>query len=198
MAATLWCAARATSLRNGLVSAVQLGGDTDTVAVLVGGLIGGKLTTGQVHAELPWHQLVILPEPRNDTEFGVRAPAEPCRHAQTRRTAQQGRPGGTPESADAGLTMAVCTTTGSTGVRRKPATGRLNRWSAVCGGLLMAAWASAAVGRLYQVTLRTCHKWRRRRGSEFCTAAATDLARPLTAPGGRQWVPASLLERLAR
>jgi ADP-ribosyl-[dinitrogen reductase] hydrolase len=63
VAAALWCATRATSLRDGLVSAVQLGGDTDTVAALVGGLMGGKLTTEQVRAELPWHQLVVLPEP---------------------------------------------------------------------------------------------------------------------------------------
>jgi ADP-ribosylglycohydrolase len=62
-AAVLWCATKATSLRNGLVSAVQLGGDTDTVAALVGGLMGGKLTAEEVHAELPWHQLVVLPEP---------------------------------------------------------------------------------------------------------------------------------------
>ncbi len=61
--AVLWCATRAASLRSGLVSAVQLGGDTDTVAALVGGLMGGKLTAGQVRAELPWHRLVVLPEP---------------------------------------------------------------------------------------------------------------------------------------
>jgi ADP-ribosylglycohydrolase len=61
VAASLWCATRATSLRGGLVSAVQLGGDTDTV----GGLMGGKLTTEQVRAELPWHQLVVLPEPKS-------------------------------------------------------------------------------------------------------------------------------------
>ena len=65
VAAALWCTTRATSLRTGLVSAVQLGGDTDTVAALVGGLIGGKLTAGQVRAELPWRQLVILPEPES-------------------------------------------------------------------------------------------------------------------------------------
>jgi ADP-ribosylglycohydrolase len=59
----LWCATRASSLRSGLVTAVQLGGDTDTVAALVGGLMGGKLTAGQVRAELPWHRLVALPEP---------------------------------------------------------------------------------------------------------------------------------------
>ena len=63
--AALWCATRGTSLRSGLVSAVQLGGDTDTVAALVGGLMGSKLTTEQVRVELPWHQLVILPEPES-------------------------------------------------------------------------------------------------------------------------------------
>ena len=65
VAAALWCATRATSLRSGLVSAVQLGGDTDTVAALVGGLMGCKLTAEQVRAELPWHQLVVLPEPES-------------------------------------------------------------------------------------------------------------------------------------
>jgi ADP-ribosylglycohydrolase len=63
VAAVLWCSTRATSLRDGLVSAVQLGGDTDTVAALVGGLMGCSLTAEQVRAELPWHQLVVLPEP---------------------------------------------------------------------------------------------------------------------------------------
>ena len=65
VAAVLWCATRATSLRSGLVNAVQLGGDTDTVAALVGGLMGSKLTAEQVRAELPWHQLVVLPEPES-------------------------------------------------------------------------------------------------------------------------------------
>ena len=65
VAAVLWCATRAMTLRNGLVSAVQLGGDTDTVAALVGGLMGGKLTAEQVRTELPWHHLVVMPEPAN-------------------------------------------------------------------------------------------------------------------------------------
>ena len=65
VAAVLWCATQATSLRNGLVNAVQLGGDTDTVAALVGGLMGCKLTAEQVRAELPWHRLVVLPEPES-------------------------------------------------------------------------------------------------------------------------------------
>jgi ADP-ribosyl-[dinitrogen reductase] hydrolase len=63
--AVLWCATSATSLRSALISAVQLGGDTDTVAALVGGLMGGRLTAGQVRAELPWHGLVVLPAPES-------------------------------------------------------------------------------------------------------------------------------------
>jgi ADP-ribosylglycohydrolase len=35
VAAALWCATRATSLRSGLVNAVQPGGDIDTVTALV-------------------------------------------------------------------------------------------------------------------------------------------------------------------
>jgi ADP-ribosylglycohydrolase len=65
VAAVLSCVALAPSLRGGLVSAVQLGGDTDTVAALVGGLLGCKLTVEQVHGELPWHQAVVLPEPQS-------------------------------------------------------------------------------------------------------------------------------------
>src|SRR5262249_28063521 len=65
VAAALWCATRAASLREGLISAVQLGGDTDTVAALVGGLMGCTLTAEQVRAELPWHRLVVLPEPED-------------------------------------------------------------------------------------------------------------------------------------
>ena len=64
VAAVLWCATRATSLRDGLVSAVQLGGDTDTVAALVGGLMGCPDRRAS-RAELPWHRLVVLPEPEN-------------------------------------------------------------------------------------------------------------------------------------
>lgn len=65
VAAVLSCVARASSLRDGLMSAVQLGGDTDTVAALVGGLMGCKLTAEQVRAELPWHRDVVLPEPES-------------------------------------------------------------------------------------------------------------------------------------
>ncbi len=65
VAAVLWSVTGATSLRSGLVSAVQLGGDTDTVTALAGGLLGGKLTAEQVRAELPWHGLVVLPGPES-------------------------------------------------------------------------------------------------------------------------------------
>jgi ADP-ribosylglycohydrolase len=60
--AVLSCVAQATSLRGGLMSAIQLGGDTDTVAALVGGLLGCRMTAEKVRAELPWHRLVVLPE----------------------------------------------------------------------------------------------------------------------------------------
>jgi ADP-ribosyl-[dinitrogen reductase] hydrolase len=83
VAAALWCATRATSLRSGLVNAVQLGGDTDTVAALVGGLMGGKLTAKQVRAELPWHRLVVLPEPET-------AMAETAAALATTRAVQSG------------------------------------------------------------------------------------------------------------
>jgi ADP-ribosylglycohydrolase len=65
VAAVLSCVAQAPSLRDGLVSAVQLGGDTDTVAALVGGLLGCRLTAEQVRAELPWYRAVVLPEPES-------------------------------------------------------------------------------------------------------------------------------------
>ena len=63
--AVLSCVASTSSLRGGVVSAVQLGGDTDTVAALVGGLLGCKLTVEQVRGELPWYQAVVLPEPES-------------------------------------------------------------------------------------------------------------------------------------
>jgi len=58
-------ATRATSLRDGLVTAVQFGGDTDTVTALVGGPMGSTLAAKQVQAELPWHPLVVLPQPED-------------------------------------------------------------------------------------------------------------------------------------
>jgi ADP-ribosylglycohydrolase/tetratricopeptide (TPR) repeat protein len=63
VAAVLSCVTKAPSLRSAIVNAVQLGGDTDTVAALVGSLLGSQLTPDQVRTELPWHQAVMLPEP---------------------------------------------------------------------------------------------------------------------------------------
>src|SRR5262249_1508922 len=63
VAAVLSCVAQAPSLRDGQVSAVQLGGHTDTVAAFLGGLLGCRLTAEQVRAELPWYHAVVLPEP---------------------------------------------------------------------------------------------------------------------------------------
>ena len=60
--AVLSCVAHTPSLRGGLVSAVQLGGDTDTVGALVGGLLGCCMSPEEVRTELPWHRLVVLPE----------------------------------------------------------------------------------------------------------------------------------------
>jgi ADP-ribosyl-[dinitrogen reductase] hydrolase len=60
VAAVLSCVAQALSLREGLVGAIQLGGDT--VAALVAGLMGCRLTADQVHAALPWYQLVKFSE----------------------------------------------------------------------------------------------------------------------------------------
>jgi ADP-ribosyl-[dinitrogen reductase] hydrolase len=62
VAAVLSCVAQALSLREGLVGAIRLGGDTDTVAALVAGLMGCRLTADQVHADLPWYQLVKFSE----------------------------------------------------------------------------------------------------------------------------------------
>lgn len=58
LACTLW----ASTLRDGLLQAVGMGGDTDTVAAITGGLLGARLTVTDVLAELPWHAAVLLPD----------------------------------------------------------------------------------------------------------------------------------------
>lgn len=60
--AALACTLRASSLRDGLLQAVEMGGDTDTVAAITGGLLGARLTVPDVLAELPWHAAVLLPD----------------------------------------------------------------------------------------------------------------------------------------
>jgi ADP-ribosyl-[dinitrogen reductase] hydrolase len=59
--AVLACVTEAPSLPEALTMAVRLGGDTDTVAALVGGLLGCQLSPTEVHAALPWSTRVNLP-----------------------------------------------------------------------------------------------------------------------------------------
>ncbi|MGH3899342.1 MAG: ADP-ribosylglycohydrolase family protein [Pseudonocardiaceae bacterium] len=80
--AALACTLRASSLRDGLHHAVGMGGDTDTVAAITGGLLGARLTVPDVLTELPWHTAVLLPDAMLVTETSsalaaVRASAKP-------------------------------------------------------------------------------------------------------------------------
>jgi ADP-ribosylglycohydrolase len=59
--AVLACLVGATSVREALLSAVRLGGDTDTVAALVGGLAAARSSTAQLRAELLWAEAISLP-----------------------------------------------------------------------------------------------------------------------------------------
>jgi ADP-ribosylglycohydrolase len=60
--AALRCVRQADSLRAALIAAVQLRGDTDTVAALTAGLLGSQLTTDAVLAQLGWSEHVCLPD----------------------------------------------------------------------------------------------------------------------------------------
>ena len=62
VAAVMFCLIGSDTLRQALVNAVQLHGDTDTVAALVGGLLGSQLTPNDIRAQLPWSKAVLLPE----------------------------------------------------------------------------------------------------------------------------------------
>jgi ADP-ribosylglycohydrolase len=48
-------------MREAVLSAVRLGGDTDTVAALVGGLLGCGLEVDEVREQLDWLDDVRLP-----------------------------------------------------------------------------------------------------------------------------------------
>ena len=72
VAAVLSCVLRAASLRDALVEAVRIGGDTDTVAALVGGLLGARHTPDQVTAGLPWSAAIQLPPASNLADIGKR------------------------------------------------------------------------------------------------------------------------------
>ena len=62
VAAALACIKSASSLRSGIEAALALGGDTDTVAALVAGLMGCQLEMHEIDEILPWKDKVILPE----------------------------------------------------------------------------------------------------------------------------------------
>jgi ADP-ribosylglycohydrolase len=57
----LYCIASAPTLESAMLTAVGLGGDTDTVAALAGGIVGSRLTSDQVRTELTWSERVLLP-----------------------------------------------------------------------------------------------------------------------------------------
>jgi ADP-ribosylglycohydrolase len=63
LGAVLYCVATGPSLAEALLTAVALGGDTDTVAALTAGILGCRFTPDQVRAELPWSQHLHLPPP---------------------------------------------------------------------------------------------------------------------------------------
>jgi ADP-ribosyl-[dinitrogen reductase] hydrolase len=73
VAAVLSCVLRAASLRDALVEAVRMGGDTDTVAALVGGLLGAP-HTGSGHRRTPMERRRPAP-----------ASEQPRRHRETAR-----------------------------------------------------------------------------------------------------------------
>jgi len=58
----LWCVVRESTLSAALLAAVRLGGDTDTVAALVGGLLGCQRSPATVRQEIPWIEHVHLPD----------------------------------------------------------------------------------------------------------------------------------------
>jgi ADP-ribosylglycohydrolase/tetratricopeptide (TPR) repeat protein len=59
--AVLHCIHSTATLPQAVEAAVALGGDTDTVAALVAGLLGAASTPDQVRADLPWSSRVQLP-----------------------------------------------------------------------------------------------------------------------------------------
>jgi ADP-ribosyl-[dinitrogen reductase] hydrolase len=61
MATVLHVLRQATGLASAMKQAVALGGDTDTAAAIVGGILGSQ--AGDVEGEIPWLSSVVLPEP---------------------------------------------------------------------------------------------------------------------------------------
>jgi hypothetical protein len=56
------CVTRAGSLRDAVLGAVRMGGDTDTVAALVAGILGCRLPVAQVREELSWLPDIKIPD----------------------------------------------------------------------------------------------------------------------------------------
>ncbi|MBL7495543.1 ADP-ribosylglycohydrolase family protein [Frankia sp. CNm7] len=61
--AVLHCVSATSTLESAMLTAVGLGGDTDTVAALVGGILARGRTSDQICAELTWNRHVLLPPP---------------------------------------------------------------------------------------------------------------------------------------
>jgi ADP-ribosyl-[dinitrogen reductase] hydrolase len=61
MATVLYVLRQATGLPRAIKQAVALGGDTDTAAAIVGGILGSQ--AGDVEGEIPWLSSVVLPKP---------------------------------------------------------------------------------------------------------------------------------------
>jgi ADP-ribosyl-[dinitrogen reductase] hydrolase len=61
MATVLHVLRQATGLASAMKHAVALGGDTDTAAAIVGGILGSQ--GKDVEGEIPWLSSVVLPEP---------------------------------------------------------------------------------------------------------------------------------------
>jgi ADP-ribosylglycohydrolase len=58
----MWCIAQERELAAAMNAAVRAGGDTDTTAAIVGGLLGCTMRRDDVEAALPWHERVAKPE----------------------------------------------------------------------------------------------------------------------------------------
>jgi hypothetical protein len=57
----IWCIVHEPNVTKAMLAAVRLGGDTDTVAALVGGLLGCRMAAENVRQELPWIGDVRMP-----------------------------------------------------------------------------------------------------------------------------------------
>ena len=61
LASVLHVLRQATGPASAMKQAVALGGDTDTAAAIVGGIVGSQ--AGDIEAEIPWLPRVVLPDP---------------------------------------------------------------------------------------------------------------------------------------